>query len=591
MKKIMTLCLTLLMLAAFVAPVAATPVDELTDLAQYAPADSFLFATVRTDAGFFETLDGVLQNTAEALPPGLLPPGFSVQAALDMLGQSAALDPNADFESALGWLGDSIALAVGSNDALPPTTFETQESGTYVLYSVSDQVGAADFVDNIVANDFAEYERSKLGNGTLWAPADPERYDWRPTYYLVEGALIQRTTSVDPQSIAQAFETNLAASERFTASLDALPGDDYNALVYNDFAGIIAPLLTMATEFGEMDATLADMLDSVTELIDILGPQVLGFTIVDGRSLTIDLGQTYTDLDALAGLGSPVVAGEPLSFGFTNSAPADTALYIQDTGFGTDIVNGFAALDMLSDFLEAQFPDAQFDLMSGQIDEEYLVYLLNDVLAFTRLTFQALTGESIEDAFGWMTGDYGIYAGVALFDMGISVDLGLLVENTDADEAAEFLTGTANLARELAGDPIVADDGTVTLTVVPDTLSILTGANADTFSVLDLLVGANEDVLALGLRPGVEAVLAGNGGLAETEAFTSAQAYFLPDTEILYYVAFEPFVGLVEQFAALDPSIGLVAQLIGLLESASITATVDTETGVANARFVITLAN
>ncbi len=588
MKKLLTFLLSLLALTLFVVPAAATPIDELDDLAESTPADSAIFITVRADDAFIETLDGLLNRVREQLPEGILPPDLNVRSLLDQ--SVGSTDPEATFESLIGsWLGDTIGISIGADVFLPRTDFLSPPPEPIIMSSVADRDGAVAYVNALVGDAFIEYtEGQEVAGGTLWTPVDIERYSYVSYYYLTDDTLYVGSVGNDPDNILPDLSSTLADSEAFNATVDALPLDDYNALIYNNVPAIVNPLLDMALRDagGDLNPTQMQQLAEAREVFAALGPQAFGFTLLDGRSLTIDFAQTY----GAALVDSTMLMSDPISTDFTNNLPADTALLLQDTALGTDVVSLIEALDVLSDALEAQFPNAdQINLLGGDVDPEFAVYLLNDVVAFARLTFQGLTGESIEDAFGWMTGDYANYVRVVPFEMGVSPDIGLVVENTDSAEADELVASFANLVREFGGDPVSDEAGALAVPTVGNVLARVAGMDPTDFATLDLLVGYNDTVFGLGLRDGIQAVLAGEGGLAETDAFSTAEAYFLPETQALAYIAFEPFAALAEQFSAMEPNLALVAQLVRVLDSASITSIVN-DADTASVRFVITLS-
>jgi len=83
MKKMMFVLALLLALTSFAGIVAAdnvqaaSPLDDLTALAAYAPADTAFFAAMRTDDAFLDELDVLIGRVAGNFPPemrGEMPP-------------------------------------------------------------------------------------------------------------------------------------------------------------------------------------------------------------------------------------------------------------------------------------------------------------------------------------------------------------------------------------------------------------------------------------------------------------------------------------------------------------------------------------
>jgi hypothetical protein len=107
---------------------------------------------------------------------------------------------------------------------------------------------------------------------------------------------------------------------------------------------------------------------------------------------------------------------------------------------------------------------------------------------------------------------------------------------------------------------------------------------------LDLIIGNNGDLLAFGTRPGTEALLNGEGGLADTEAFQYASQFFLEDTQVLAYAYFPPLTEIASVLAENGDSDARSAVLaLGLFESGSISAVTDGN-GSGTVRLILTLA-
>ncbi|MCC7209701.1 MAG: DUF3352 domain-containing protein, partial [Anaerolineae bacterium] len=182
--------------------------------------------------------------------------------------------------------------------------------------------------------------------------------------------------------------------------------------------------------------------------------------------------------------------------------------------------------------------------------------------------FQEATGLDLEaDVLSWMTGDAAAFVGYtpptpgapsALWSMvtndeatGQDFDFGVVVKATDPAAAATVVErlGAALEAQmqerpaprvSLVREPVRGADAVVIRMDMP-------GLDAP----LDFVLASNDQVMVFATRPAAEAILSGEGGLAQKPAFLEAQTYVLPGTVQLHYFD----TGLIDflvDFAALQ---------------------------------------
>lgn len=575
MKRWISLPVVLLMLLVMSLPAAAIPLDDLTALAQVAPEESAIFAALRTDAGYIETLDGLLAQAGDQT--GLIPIGATLANVLDLAAQNVDREnDDASFETVFrSWLGDTVGFAAVMTDSNNPVPL--------LIFSVTDREAAADFVTT--SNE--ELVETDLNGATLYV--DPER-SWEPQYLLTDTHLFLMD-SRDAEAFATQLltqETSLADNPTFQEARDALPLDDYNIFFYNDFLSLLDEQMMGEMAMG-MGMLGLDSLFDMQALLDSMGAQAMGFTIQDGTSLVIDTAQRVEASEALTNLTIGGMNFEPLNPDFLASVPADSVAVAHATRFGPALVDSLNLLELVGEALDDEFESR----VRGIDDEEVAVLLLDDLVTFMRLSFKGLTGQTVDEAFGWMTGDYATYLRVLDYgDAGYSADGGVILNNDDPAAAEAFVQGQRNALNDL----YVSYDDSDNMIVVPYISDILRSALGDNNPFgqdLDLLLGWNDDLLAFGTRPGVTQIMSGDmASLADDDRYQAATAYFLPDAQSIAYLNLAPMSPLLTDLAeaASAPELNAVVSVLGLIESSSVSAVYNEDTSISSVRMVITLS-
>ncbi len=570
MKKLLLLIIVCLLLSLGIVPIRAATPGDLTMLADYVADDVQMFVAFRTDAGYVETLDGVFGRIATVMPGA-----GDVNLSTVLNDAAAQIEPGSTFRRVFrSWLGDSGAIILA--DA---------QSGQQpiIALSVTDTKRAETFLDKITtsSNAGATYVKARRRDGVVYTPSNR----FSPTYRLTDVALLIYTDT--PAGLLVRNGTSLADSRRFQDALARLPGDDYNILAYLDVFPSFAALAPMMNQ--QMQQTGLNLFD-FTALFRAFGPQVFGLTIEQGRVLTIDIAQSITDIATYEhGTGMAYTERDALNLDFARFVPSNAALVVHDQDFGASLLLALWLLETIGEQL-----DAQYDTQDIRGDELGLL-LLDDTITFLRLTFKGLTGQTLNDGIGWMTGDFAVYVSAGVAGDLPTFDAGLIIENTDAAAAEAFFVGQQWALRDL--NIYYAQDGDTL--IIPGIRQIAENFLPEDFAQLplmdnlELMMGVNDDVLTFGTRPATEMVLAGDGGLNDNAIFADAADHFLPNTESLWYVNFVPLRDVVE-FAAENGSRDTeqLAQVISLLESASISMTITPERrGLASVtRLVLTLA-
>lgn len=569
---------TTLVLALAVMTTSATSPDDLASLADGFPEDTIVFASIRTDQGYVDDLNRILDRALQFVPAGMVPP-VNVNLALDLLVQDLGLQ---SFEGDVRpWLGDTAAAGV----VVPEGSLEASEDvGILIAFAGEGQAAFDALGATILENeDFAQSER----DGFIVLADDSQfgqtfiAFGEDVIYIASDEALIPFTP----------LETSLATSGALDA-LDNLPADDYNALIVNNTTSI----------FGDLDALLgtADVPGFFAQFANLELSQVFGFTILDGDSLVVDVTQTF-NREALADLGVEQFVADPVDLSFAERIPADAPLLIHGTDLGPATLNSIAALRAFDEQLaESGGLSSLVDPMGTMLSEQERAivdqFQLDYALGLVNFAFAGVSGLSLESDFlPPLDGDFALYLRVVepegFFFLPVLPDLAVLFSSSDPDGLSNIVTGFTDSADAYGLNLSTEAYGNGEALVIPASQLLPFNVPA-----LDLLFGSSDDLLAFGTRGAVERALETDGeSVADTEAFATASTYFLPDSQQVWYLDSGPIFDVVDTLAAqgIVPSIPLVEQIYtasSLIESASITVNQPSTTG-ATVRFVLTLAD
>lgn len=578
MRRLFLICL--LALGAFAGMAQAAPVADLTALARYYPDDTVLFAAVRTDDGFIETLDGVIGQMRDLLPPGTIPP-FRLNMLLDQAVSELGQD---SFQEVFRpWLGNTAAFGV--------TSFEG-DGGFALALEINDREAAAAFVDRLLAD--SEYDTSEQDGFTIYFIPDGEGL----IAINDEAAII--TLQSAARSQGDDFRS-LAASAAFTGTLDQLPADEYSFVTYINTPALFAQARQqMAAGGGDlnMDQMFAGFAES-------LGPQMLAFTILDGRSLVLDSVQTYSDTAALEAAGFSLTApAAPVDPAFAAHIPADAPLVLMGTELNTSITAGFQNIRVMGRMLQEQaraLPDSRLDDDARWLRD---INVGNAVVTFVNLTFSGATGLNLEgDVLPWMGGNYAAYLRLLPLppETGVeaALDYALLVEATDTDGARALVDSLENALEqyELTYSREAIGAGSALVLAAPIQLTIPSGLREQPAlqPEQDVLIAASDNLFALGSRPAVTYSLGAEGdSLVDAATFIEAQQHALDGAQQFGYLNARAFVPAID--AVITRASGRSAQdlrdaraLAGLFSSGSMSV-VASDSGGTVSRLVFTLA-
>ena len=596
MKRALLVALSLLLaLGAVVAPAAAVPATDLTALADYFPADTAVYFSMRTDEAFIDELDSLVETLRDALPRGAVPP-FTLRDALDE--GMAQFGEDATFENTIRtWLGDTVAVGVlnledammGRNDDPP----------MLIAIAISDRDAAEAFILQTYASNDVEVEVETDGDYTLLTPEMPSN-----AFFALGDDVLLLSTASELLPLNSDFRS-LADNADFSASVASLPAPDYNAIIALDLQDMVSQSYAMMESQAAMMGPSADLITALQPLYEDYPRQTLGLTVLDDRSLAMDFVQSAIDYAALSdtflGDVSALLDAPAVDVDFAAHVPADAPFAIQGAGFGNATIYGidvFAAVMELG-VQQGMMNNSRMGSRADDIPAMVEEMDANDIRAFVDLAFAGMTGLNLqEDVLPHLNGNAAMFGRVLPSEATeFTFDAALVFEVTDAEAMQAIMDQLVDAMARYEAD-FTYEDGVLVLPgVIRGLFPQRFQEDLDAEPTFDFLVGLNDEVFVIGSRAAVEFVLSGEGDtLADDPAFAEARANFLEGSQQVGYLGFGPVHDTVAQVVAAmggagnDASIGAALMVLESLSSASYSARVNDD-GSSVGRMVLTLAD
>ncbi len=602
-KRLLFMALAVLVLLSALPALAAAPAD-LNALARYFPADTPLFISTRIDDDFIATIDSIGGAIAANFPDADM--DATLQQLLDDV--VTELYPDGSFQTTMRpWLGDTASFGVLSlGQAFSGSGANREEAPALIAISITDQTAALDFVINALNQDETRFFQTTGDGYTLLVVGErsmPAALDGAKLIIVRDDVLLfSANTDASLIAVSGLQSPSLLEQPGFSAALSWLPADSYSVTVYAD---VMDDLLAASAAADPEGAGMLSMLEANFAGAGF-GPQVVGFTILDGSVLTIDVAQAY-DPAALPATAMP----GPVDPAFAARIPADIPLALHGTNLKGQLEALAESYTLLFESMAAQ-PDvdaAELEAARDQFQKQ-LVQLNNLFTSVTDLDFQ-------EDVLSWLDGDVIAFAGFnpdlnATSAAGLQevfpLELGIGVEATDPAKAQAAVEGftkafnqlaaLANLSmNESARSGAPAGEATVTSEELAGvTVTVLTLTTPNLPWAVELLMGANNSIFALGTRGAVSAMFAADGGLPSNAEFRAAQAYLLPDPIAVAWLnpaGLLPLADIVGVFASGSNAAEApeeVRELLSFFRSGTATSAYDAENNVVLGRFTLALA-
>ncbi len=570
MRKLLVI-MTILTLALMstVGVANATPVDELTALAEYAPEGAPVFAVIRTDAGYIETLDGLTARIAAAVGQPMETPVSDAIASV--------LPGTVDFATDIRpWLGDSIAVLLNGIDT------ESGDQPIVFAFSVSDNAAAEAWLDSYFAAEIGtSMTKSEEADGTLYAAES----SFDASALLADGVLFYAlAASLDTLVMPADDAVNLAQTSEFQDVVGALTENDYNALIYINgevLATEIAPLFEMMSQQSSSNMEAMGMMGigSLEDLAGMVGQQALGFTLIDGRSLVMDYAVAGDEMEN---------EQAPVDLSILEHIPANTILAAVNDGAGDMVNQFFDALEML-DAMMAENGMTMSEM--GDLPPAFDIINFHSLAVFIRQMYEGTTGLNLDDTLTLLNGTNALYVSIDPQEVrGVSVPVpspGVLFMTDDADASAAYVEAMAGIVTDIFANATF-EDGVLHLPanelglVVPEEYQSLVG-------LLDMELASGEGFIAFGRPATVQYALDPQGNnLTDIGTYEYESGLFLEDPTSVWLINVPPVIDplinfLTESEMASESDIAMLESLLHIVATSSITISDH------HARFTITL--
>lgn len=428
---LLVLVLTALSLSAAAQRPAAAQPSPLT-LAELAPSGTMFYASIRADAGFIETFDGLITRITEIS-------GFPVNSAIGSLLSSEEIRP---------WMGDSVALFI-----LPPASNRSR---------IDDLIGlTAEITDR---ETLIAYLKELTGDSPIQLPNGFVAFNQDGLNIIVTENRLIMAGRIAVNAIPLLHGATLRDSPRFAAALDTLPdAASYPALVYFDPRSLIS---ANASEIFEGIEPV-----DIPAFAEAVGVLAGGIVQLDGDTYAIDVAWRKGEgsiFDALY-LTDPNLPMPPaLNPDFINVIPVDAQIVIHGAGLWSQFEASNRATGMLTAPLRNRLINA--GVWDVSVSNPLTWFNSQWASAFTELSVRGSLGLTDEQLRAALDGDSAL-----------AVRLSPAPSRTGANERFLIETGVWFASRDgaskllLAGGTSLLESFDIALTKQSDSIGLQVG--------------------------------------------------------------------------------------------------------------------
>lgn len=520
MKRFSLFLLIAALLVVAISGVSATdPEAGPASMARFFDSDVDLFFATRTDEGFLDTLDALISRIIAKLPGDLNIPPISIKQQINITLASGQTNLNEVYL----WLGDYAAVAVDNLEVQADDSISNNDQVDFVAaIALKDRAAFEAFLD---VRTTGNLEKSSVGAFTVYSNGR-ER----------EPSIIVDDETIYITNLTAAALTNrsarLSENANFQESVSKLPADNYNVVGYLDLSYL----------FANFSPGEEEIFNSLGFNVDEIGAVAIGFTILDGRTLTMDIVQDQSAMPTNLRMLSPI---DPQ---FARFIPADAALVLHASDINATINGALTTISEAAAISGQEDPTPQIEAAFGFI------------------------GLTKDEALGWMTGDYALfvrYDTIQLIDLALQgpnarfvevpLGFGVLIEATDEAAAQKFASGLANFMRAALANQDQITVATAQVNGVDVTQITLEGAlSANAPIAFDIVIGVSDGVFFLASKADVEEVLSGGASLLDNPTFQEASRYFVDNPVQVLYADDDGLLGFLSilGLALAGPAIG-----------------------------------
>lgn len=486
-----------MLLLGVVAPLsAALSGSGVQDMARYFGADTEFFFSIRIDEGYVSDLNGVVNRVLSNLPAELgLPPELSLRTVTDGVLRGTPFQNYAKLSNIVG-----NYLAIGMRDIVGATVLSGRGRSLTPDIALFVQLRDRATAETIFKNEAGSMlgAAREISGYTVYTSPDGS---------VLVGFRDDVMAIVTSSSLLEMPRNTLADDANFKATIAALPAPSYNILL-NFSGGFYRNVLNLLNQ-------QMPMMDSIQQPLDLLENVTgiaIGFTIVDGRTLAMDIVGD--------GLTAPYEL-KPLSAEYTRLIPSNTAFVVAMSNVSQVVSETLKQLSELSAEFGQTDPMSvvrQFSrLLNLDFDTEVLPLFDGDTVLFTTLDIDALLNVL-------RTGELAF----AKFPL----ELGLVVRPSDISNASQASMKLVEALKRLA-----ANTTNVTFEDVQAGTLITIKVDASGITTLDvpLYIGLGNGFVFFGTFNAFERLFAGDV-LAGTAEYADAQTVILPNSnQVLYF--------------------------------------------------------
>ncbi len=581
MKKLFTLlAIMVVALGTLIAPAMAAPTADLNALAKYFPATAPVLVSFRTDDAYIKEIDDLFAKIAAQIP-GMKAP----EKIADQFDKAVkALMGSGDFKSEVrSWLGDTASIGIFSFEGMMGRGNSNGEPPHFLAaVAITDQKAAETFWTAVLDKaSSGKYETSTEGDFILLTPAKDAPKSASGIVAIGKDVMLigayKEDLALDGQKDA------LSDSATFTDSISLLPESDYNITIYTNLGDFFKQIMAMQSEMMGSNPAQAAMMKNLAPFLEKFPPEIVGFTVLDDRSLTIDFAVPYGDLLTEAEkAGFSTAMPVPVDPAFAANILSGSPLVFHSTNLGASLEGVLKNFQAQAGMMSSS-SGMSADEMKKNIDQ-----INKAVLLFTKKDLE-------KDILPAMSGNYALYVTLnpALSDVSsekdlmkqLPVDFGFLTEMSDPTISQAIMDGV-----KMAFTMSESKEAKLTTETIggADAL-VITGTAANMPFPIELVITGNDKLFFFGTRRAAEAALTGKGGLDSDASFQEASGYFVPSPSVVAYLASEGLKPLAKiiSLTSGESSAQQFGAFLKLLSSASITST--TKDNVGYGRIIWTL--
>ncbi len=573
MKKLFSLvAIMVVALGIMIAPAMAAPTADLNKLAKYFPADAPLLISFRTDDGYIKEIDDVIAKISAQIPDMKQPDTIAGQfdnVVKEVIGSGT-------FASEVRtWLGDEASIGLFTFEGMMgrvDSASSNKPPHFLAAISVKDQKAAEAFWKTVLSKT-SKYESTNEDGFSVFTPEDKTSDNG----IVVIGKDVMFVASYKEDVPFKGQASPLSDSPSFKDNIKLLPESDYNITIYTNLGDTLGKVLAMQSEMSGASASEEAMLKSIEPLLKNFPPEVVGLTVLDGRSYTVDIAVPYGDMmKQLEASGLSSMMPVPVDPAFAAKLLSGAPLVIHSTNLGPMIVSTLESFQKQASMMSSSTGMSSDDVKKG-LDQ-------------INLGVRALTSKDlIKDILPAFQGNYALYLALnpALTDVSSPADLtkqmpiefGFLSEVSDPTISQAIMDGV-----KMAVDMSKSKDAKLTSEKIAGVDSlVITGTSAGMPFPIELVVSGNDKLFFFGTRRAAEAAYNGTGGLDSDPSFKEAAQYIVPNPSAIAYLAsaglkpLSRIIGMTgserdgQQFAA----------LLNILSTASISSTYKDNVGYA----------